>query len=126
MKVLLRNPRREIDVDDARSVVQLLDRLGLPREAHLVIRNGTLVPGDARLAADDDVGTKASFYLNFLDNMAPMLTARRTQMIDETLGACVRCGSPSTGEVCAFCRLVDTASAHEPVPVELLGKRSRR
>ena len=31
----------------------LLAELGLRREGHLVIRNGTLVPGDAELAADD-------------------------------------------------------------------------
>jgi sulfur carrier protein len=53
VKVLLRNPRREIDVAGGRSVDRLLDDLGLSREAHLVIRNGTLVPGDARLDDDD-------------------------------------------------------------------------
>ena len=52
MKVLLRNPRREIEVPGARWVNRLLDDLGLNREAHLVIRNGTLVPGDARLEED--------------------------------------------------------------------------
>jgi sulfur carrier protein len=55
MKVLLRNPRREIDVEGARSVNRLLDDLGLPRESHLVICNGTLVPGDARLSDDDTI-----------------------------------------------------------------------
>lgn len=55
MKVLLRNPRREVDVAGARSVNALLDELDLNRESHLVIRNGTLVPGDARLEADDVV-----------------------------------------------------------------------
>jgi sulfur carrier protein len=55
MKVLLRNPRREIDVQGARSVNRLLDDLGLPRESHLVICNGTLVPGDARLEEDDTI-----------------------------------------------------------------------
>lgn len=53
MKVLLRNPRREIEVEGGRSVDRLLDELGLNREAHLVIRNGTLVPGDARLEESD-------------------------------------------------------------------------
>ena len=53
MKVLLRNPRREIEVEGGLDVDRLLDRLGLSREAHLVIRNGTLVPGDARLLDDD-------------------------------------------------------------------------
>lgn len=51
--MLLRNPRREIEIDGRRTVVALLRELGLPRESHLVIRNGTLVPGDADLGADD-------------------------------------------------------------------------
>ena len=55
MRVLLRNPRREVDLDGARSVNALLDELALNRESHLVIRNGTLVPGDARLEANDVV-----------------------------------------------------------------------
>ena len=55
MKVLLRNPRREIEVKGTRTVNRLLDDLELNRESHLVIRNGTLVPGDARLEEDDDV-----------------------------------------------------------------------
>ena len=45
MKVLLRNPRRELDIDGARTVAALLAELDLNREGHLVIRNGTLVPG---------------------------------------------------------------------------------
>lgn len=53
MKVLLRNPRREVEVAGPRTVGRLLDELELGREAHLVIRNGTLVPGDARLEDDD-------------------------------------------------------------------------
>lgn len=55
MKVLLRNPRRELEIDGARTVGRLLDELELGREAHLVIRNGTLVPGDARLDDTDVV-----------------------------------------------------------------------
>jgi len=55
MKVLLRNPRREVDIDGARNVNALLAKLELARESHLVIRNGTLVPGDAPLADDDVV-----------------------------------------------------------------------
>jgi sulfur carrier protein len=53
MIVKLRQPSREIAVEGGRDVNQLLDELGLNRESHLVIRNGTLVPGDARLDADD-------------------------------------------------------------------------
>ncbi len=55
MKVLLRNPRRELDIEGARSVGALLSKLDLDRESHLVICNGTLVPGDARLAESDTV-----------------------------------------------------------------------
>jgi sulfur carrier protein len=53
MKVLLRNPSREIEIEGRRRVHVLLRDLGLDREAHLVIRNGTLVPGDAELQPDD-------------------------------------------------------------------------
>ena len=55
MKVLLRNPKREIELAGGVTVNRLLDDLDLVRESHLVICNGTLVPGDARLAEDDVV-----------------------------------------------------------------------
>lgn len=55
MKVLLRNPRRTVEITGPRTVTSLLDELGLSREAHLVIRNGTLVPGDTRLEDDDTI-----------------------------------------------------------------------
>jgi sulfur carrier protein len=53
MKVLLRNPRRELDVDGPVRVDTLLRRLEINRESVLVIRDGELVPGDAELGADD-------------------------------------------------------------------------
>ncbi len=53
MRVKLRNPTREIEVQGRRKVHALLAELGLNRESHLVIRNGTLVPGDGELDADD-------------------------------------------------------------------------
>ena len=54
MIVRLRQPRREIEIEGARTVNALLDELDMNRESFLVIRNGTLVPGDARL---DDADT---------------------------------------------------------------------
>ena len=55
MKVLLRNPRREVEVDGPIRVVALLDRLELNRESVLVVRGDTLVPGDALLEDTDTI-----------------------------------------------------------------------
>lgn len=55
MKVVLRNPRRELDVDAPTTVEALLRRLEVVPESVLVIRNDTLVTRDARLEADDVV-----------------------------------------------------------------------
>jgi sulfur carrier protein len=53
MIVRLRQPKREIEVAGEPTVNQLLDSLGMNRESFLVIRNGTLAPGDARLLDSD-------------------------------------------------------------------------
>lgn len=55
MIVRLRQPTREITVDGVRTVNALLDQLDMNRESFLVIRNGTLVPGDGRLEDDDTI-----------------------------------------------------------------------
>jgi tRNA-5-methyluridine54 2-sulfurtransferase len=70
-------------------------------------------------------GTKAAFYLGFLDRMAPLL-AGHAAAEREVLGSCRTCGAPTTGEVCAFCRLVEQTGGHEPVPVELVRRGGRR
>jgi len=69
-------------------------------------------------------GTKAAFYLNFIERMAPLLADQRASVVD-SLNACSRCGAPTPGELCAFCRLVERACAHDPVPVELIVGRRR-
>ena len=52
MKVLLRNPARELEFDGPMTVGALLERLDLNRESHLVIEDSTLVPADKMLGAD--------------------------------------------------------------------------
>ena len=55
MRVLLRNPKRELEVAGPVRVHALLDRLALNRESVLVIVGDTLVPGDAVLDDGDTV-----------------------------------------------------------------------
>jgi len=55
VNVLLRNPRREIEIDGPITVVNLLSRLDLNRESVLVIRDGELVAGDATLADSESI-----------------------------------------------------------------------
>jgi tRNA-5-methyluridine54 2-sulfurtransferase len=69
-------------------------------------------------------GSKAGFYFNFIEKMAPLLAGRAVAEGME-LGSCSSCGAPTTGMVCAFCHLVETASAHAPVPVELVTRKGR-
>ena len=55
MRVELRNPSRMLEIAGPLSVVALLRRFDIDRETVLVISDGTLVPGDARLEADAEV-----------------------------------------------------------------------
>ena len=55
MKVVLRNPRREIDVETPKTVGALLAHLDVVPESVLVIRNDTLATRDERLRDDDVV-----------------------------------------------------------------------
>jgi sulfur carrier protein len=55
VKVLLRNPSRELEVDGPVRVHALLARLELNRESVLVIVGDALVPGDALLDDTDTV-----------------------------------------------------------------------
>jgi sulfur carrier protein len=55
VKVLLRNPRRELEVSGPMRVHVLIERLELNRESVLVIKGDTLVTGDALLEDADEI-----------------------------------------------------------------------
>jgi len=55
VKVLLRNPRREVEIAGPLRVSALLERLDVNRESVLVIRGDALVTGDALLGDADEV-----------------------------------------------------------------------
>ena len=55
MRVILRNPKREVEIEGAGTVTALLQRLELNPESVLVIAGDELVPKDARLDGVDVV-----------------------------------------------------------------------
>ena len=65
---------------------------------------------------DRSPGAKASFLFGFVEQA-------HDRFVDEADGereglqACVVCGSPTTGDVCAFCRLRERAGAPVEIPV---------
>jgi uncharacterized protein (TIGR00269 family) len=59
-------------------------------------------------------GSKHDFYFGFLRRASERFTPEAIAEQDE-LQACTRCGAPTPGEVCAFCKLVERSSGAEPV-----------
>ena len=53
MKVVLRNPRRELELEGVRRVADLFKRLELVSESFLVIREGQLLTTDDTVASED-------------------------------------------------------------------------
>jgi len=51
-------------------------------------------------------GTKQSLYWGFLERGRPLVRAQD----DAALRDCLHCGAPTTGEVCAFCRMTELAA----------------
>ncbi len=62
-------------------------------------------------------GTKHDFYFGFLARASDRFTSEAVAE-QEQLRSCERCGAPTPGAVCAFCKLVERAGG-QSVPVEL-------
>jgi tRNA-5-methyluridine54 2-sulfurtransferase len=73
-----------------------------------VVEECPLVAGNTQLRHKDAMnaieatspGTKAQFFLGYLERGRPLFRAAD----DAQLSACERCGQPTTGRFCAFCR----------------------
>ena len=73
-------------------------------------------------------GSKHAFYFEFLANASGLFRPLAAAAQDGGLRSCRTCGSPTTGEVCAFCALVERAT--DPARVQAaavrLGRTRRR
>jgi uncharacterized protein (TIGR00269 family) len=75
-----------------------------------VVEECPLVAGNTQLRYKDAMnrmeasspGTKAAFYLGYVERAAHLFRAEDTAALSE----CERCGQPTTGRFCAFCRAV--------------------
>lgn len=66
-------------------------------------------------------GTKHDFYFRFLRHAVDRFVDPERDA--SSLGVCTQCGSPASGDLCSFCRLIERTSDATPVPVELLPRR---
>jgi len=60
-------------------------------------------------------GTKAAFYFGFIDRVSAVFSPVSEGERDG-LHPCPGCASPTTGELCAFCKLVAKATSNRPGP----------
>jgi tRNA-5-methyluridine54 2-sulfurtransferase len=75
------------------------------------------------LVEERSPGAKQAFYFEFLARASPRFRPEGGHEVP--LRPCSRCGSPTTGEVCAFCALVERATA-PPVPLSMGATRRPR
>jgi uncharacterized protein (TIGR00269 family) len=74
-----------------------------------VVEECPLVAGNTQLRYKESMnalearspGAKTQFFLGYLDRGMPIFRTARDEV---TLTACARCGQPTTGRYCAFCR----------------------
>ena len=55
-------------------------------------------------------GTKAAFYFGFLEHASHRFRPE-AEAEKQDLRACSSCGAPTTGDVCAFCKLAARATS---------------
>jgi uncharacterized protein (TIGR00269 family) len=79
------------------------------------------------LIEETSPGAKYAFYFEFLAKASALFRPLAAAEREDGLHPCVSCGSPTTGEVCAFCSLVQRATDPERVAaVHLKATRRRR
>jgi len=65
-------------------------------------------------------GFKFAFYHGFLERAVDRFA---TDERDDVIGQCEQCGGPTSGDVCAFCRLIERVTVPDTQPVELSARR---
>ncbi len=94
----------------ARQFPVLPAREGMVKKVKPLYRISALVAGNTQLRYKDAMnrleagspGTKASFYLGFVERGSKLMGS----VPPADLAPCERCGQPTTGRFCAFCRAV--------------------
>lgn len=66
-------------------------------------------------------GSKHAFYFGFLDRAVARFQDAAAESGDDVVGRCSRCGSPASGELCAFCVLVERSAGAQPVVLTVKG-----
>jgi len=67
-------------------------------------------------------GAKFDFFFGYLSRAADRFADADAGRRD--LGICIRCGAPTTADVCAFCRLTERATSAQPVHFDRTRRRS--
>ncbi len=99
------------------------------RGIHYIVEECPMAAGNKHLGYKEALnaieavspGTKHDFYFGFLARASHRFTPD-AEAEQADLGSCERCGAPTPGDVCAFCKLVARATS-APVPVELGQRR---
>jgi uncharacterized protein (TIGR00269 family) len=92
------------------------------RNIDYIVEECPMAEGNKHLAYKDllngleveSPGAKRAFYFGFLERAADAFAADAEVPTKDDLGFCTRCGSPSAGEICSFCRLTEQVVSFTP------------